>query len=350
MKWQGSWRTGVGLVLAVMVAAGLAYAQFLARLEGKCTDEDGKPYVGATIEIDREDIKTHLEVKTDKKGEYLYVGLQPGKYTITLKFEGRTIFAYRGVTLGAAEQKVLDFDIKKEMAANPAAIKAKKEKEETAKKFGELKQHFEAGSEALTQGRFAEAITELQTAATLDPMQDVVLATLGDAYAANKQHNEAVDAYQKALALRPENPGYHNNLGNVFAKAGKGPEALEEFRKAADLEPLQAGMYWRNAGIVLYNAGKTNEAIEPLQKAIAADPNDALAYYLLGICLLGKVEQKTEGGMMKMIPAPGTVEALQKYLQLEPNGSHAAEVKAILEQLGATVQTEFKRETKKKKP
>ena len=350
MKWEGSWRTGVGLLLALAVTAGLAYAQFLARLEGKCTDAEGKPYVGATIEIDREDIKTHLEVKTDKKGEYLYVGLQPGKYTITLKFQGKTIFAYRGVTLGAAEQKVLDFDIKKEIASNPEAIKAKKEQEEAAKKFTELKQHFDAGSEALKQGRVADAITELQAAAALDPSQDVVLATLGDAFAANKQYNESVDAYQKALAVRPDNPGYHNNLGNVFAKAGKGPEALEEFRKAADLEPMQAGMFWRNAGIVLYNAGKTSEAIEPLQKAITVDPNDSLAYYLLGICLLSKVEQKTEGGVMKMIPAPGTVEALQKYLELEPNGAHAAEAKAILEQLGAPIQTHFKRETKKKKP
>ncbi len=350
MKWQGSWRTGLGLVLAVVVAAGLAFAQIMSRLEGKCTDENGKPYVGATVEIDREDIKSHYEVKTDKRGEYLYVGLQPGKYTITLKVEGRTIFAFRGITLRPGDQQVVDFDIKKEVAANPAAVKARKEQEEAAKKYGELKQHFDAGSAALKEGNYAQAITELQQAATLDPSQDVVLAMLGDAYAANKQNNEAVDAYQKALALRPENASYHNNLGNALAKAGKGPEALEEFRKAAELEPTEAGMYWRNAGIVLYNASKTNEAIEPLQKAIAVNENDAQAYYLLGICLLGKVEQKTEGGMMKMIPVPGTVEAFQKYLQLEPNGSHAAEVKAILEQLGATVQTEFKRETKKKKP
>ena len=350
MKWQGSWRTGLGLLLALMVLAGLASAQFMARLEGKCTHENGKPYVGATVEIDREDIKSHNEVKTDKRGDYLYAGLQPGKYTITLKFEGRTVFAFRGITLRPGDQQVVDFDMKKEVAANPAAIKAKKEQEEAAKKYDELKQHFDAGSAALQQENYAEAITELQLAATMDPSQDVIFARLGDAYAGNKQLNEAVDAYQKALVLRPEIAGYHNNLGNALAKAGKGPEALEEFRKAAEMEPTQAGMYWRNAGIVLYNAGKTNEAIEPLQKAIAADANDALAYYLLGICLLGKVEQKTEGGMMKMIPAPGTIETFQKYLQLDPNGSHAAEVKAILDQLGATVQTEFKRETKKKKP
>jgi tetratricopeptide (TPR) repeat protein len=350
MKWEGSWRASLGLLLGVLLAAGVAAAQSLSRLEGKCTNENGQPYVGAIIEIDREDVKTHAEVKTDKRGEYLYVGLQPGRYTITLKYEGRAVYSFRGIVLRPGDTLTLDFDMKKEIASNPALVKAKKEREEAAKKFEELKQHFDAGTAAFQQGNYALAITELQQAATLDPSQDVILAKLGDAYAANKQADEAADAYQKAIAIRPDAAGYHNNLGNVFARAGKGQEALEEFRKAAELEPAQAGMYWRNAGIVLYNAGKTSEAVEPLQKAVAVDPNDALSHYLLGICLLSKVEQKTEGGMMKMIPAPGTVEAFQKYLALEPNGSHAAEVKDILNQLGAAVQTEFKKETKKKKP
>ena len=45
----------------------------------------------------------------------------------------------------------------------------------------------------------------------------------------------------------------------------------------------------------------------------------------------------------KMQAPPGTVEALQKYLSLKPDGADAEGAKAILEQLGSTVQTSFER-------
>jgi hypothetical protein len=51
------------------------------------------------------------------------------------------------------------------------------------------------------------------------------------------------------------------------------------------------------------------------------------------------------------VPPPGTTEALQKYLELQPTGPHAEEVKQMLAFLGSTVETGFgtkKGSTKKK--
>jgi hypothetical protein len=44
----------------------------------------------------------------------------------------------------------------------------------------------------------------------------------------------------------------------------------------------------------------------------------------------------------------GTAEAFQKYLELKPDGPHAAEAKAMLEGMGATVETSYG--AKKKAP
>jgi len=44
---------------------------------------------------------------------------------------------------------------------------------------------------------------------------------------------------------------------------------------------------------------------------------------------------------------PGTAEALNKYLELAPDGAHAADVKAMLEAIGAKIETSFGK-TKKK--
>jgi len=40
--------------------------------------------VGYTIQLDRVDIKWKSHVKTNKKGEYIYIGLAPGNYRVTL--------------------------------------------------------------------------------------------------------------------------------------------------------------------------------------------------------------------------------------------------------------------------
>ena len=40
-------------------------------------------------------------------------------------------------------------------------------------------------------------------------------------------------------------------------------------------------------------------------------------------------------------PAPGTSEALNKYLELAPDGPHANDVKAMLQAIGAKVETTY---------
>ena len=50
----------------------------------------------------------------------------------------------------------------------------------------------------------------------------------------------------------------------------------------------------------------------------------------------------------KMVAPPGTAEAFQKYLDLQPTGAHAEEAKAMLQSLGATIETSYG--TKKKAP
>ena len=77
------------------------------------------------------------------------------------------------------------------------------------------------------------------------------------------------------------------------------------------------------------------------------DPNYADAYYQEALVLMNKVTLDKDG---KMQAPTGTIEALQKYLSLKPDGANAEGAKAILEQLGTTVQTSFERPGDKKQP
>jgi tetratricopeptide (TPR) repeat protein len=86
------------------------------------------------------------------------------------------------------------------------------------------------------------------------------------------------------------------------------------------------------------NQGEAGEAA--FKKAIELDPNYADAYYQLGLVRIGRA---TVGADQKMVAPAGTAEALQKYLELKPDGPNADGAKALLESMGATVQTTFER-------
>ena len=151
--------------------------------------------------------------------------------------------------------------------------------------------------------------------------------------------------------------GYHNNHGQAYAKGGKTQEAMGEYTLAAQADPSAAAKYYFNLGAILTNESAKqpdqaarfrmiDQATEAFDKAIAADPAYAEAYYQKAVNLLGKATlDKTN----KMVAPPGTAEAFNKYLELEPTGKHADEVKGMLAYIGAEIKTSFKKEKTKSK-
>ena len=86
--------------------------------------------------------------------------------------------------------------------------------------------------------------------------------------------------------------------------------------------------------------GQSDATVAAADKAIAADPNKPIPYYLKGQALISKatVDQKTG----KIVAPPGCVEAYQKYLDLDPNGPFANEVKGVLQGMGETIKSSYK--------
>jgi tetratricopeptide (TPR) repeat protein len=120
------------------------------------------------------------------------------------------------------------------------------------------------------------------------------------------------------------------------------PHALSEQHQSNDTQPREnipkvlrlttgAAQYYYNQGAVLTNSGKVNEADAAFGKSIAADPNKAEAYYQKGVNLINNATVDKTG---KIIPAPGTAEALKKYLELQPSGQFAEGAKSMLRYIG----------------
>ncbi len=325
-------------------------------LEGDVIGFDGTPLVGVTVTIDRKDIKQHFEIKkTDKKGHYFHAGLPVSFYRIAVVQDGKELYFFDNIKVPLGDTAKVDFNLKQEMErakSQPRELtkeekEARAKQEEDASKHSTMKGRFEKGRELYTAKQYDQAVEEFKAAAELDATQHVIFANLAETYKNLRKYDEAGQSYAKALELLAAKPdpateaSYHMNLALIYAMGGKMTEALAETETSTKLNPATGSKAFYNLGATLVNTGKPSEAVDAFKKATEVDPKNADAHYQLGICLMARAQTTPEG---KVIPAPGTVEAFQKYLDLKADGPFAAVAKDMITTLSTTVETKFKAE------
>jgi Flp pilus assembly protein TadD len=305
-------------LLALVVALGLAApatAQSTGMVKGKVVDAKGEAVEGAKILIEfSEGASRKHETKTNKKGEFIQIGLFPGNYKITASKEGvgAQMFEAR-VRIGTAAE--VNFQL------SPQSGMSEEDKKKTAALQGALA----TGEALIKEGKHDEAIAKFNEAIAVLPACHVCYDYIGGANAQKQQHAAAEAAYKKAIELKPDFVEAYNALAGVYNVQKKYDEALATSAKAAELAGAGGGggnasaIY--NQGVTLWNAQKFAEAKAQFEKAVALDPNMAEAWYQLGMANLNT------GDMT------GAVAAFEGYLKAAPNGPKAAEAKTIIAQL-----------------
>jgi tetratricopeptide (TPR) repeat protein len=358
------------------------FAQSSGNVQGVCKDPQGNPIVDGVVVYANQDTGQKYTLKTNKKGEYFSLGVAAGNYTVTLyknaddQKANKEMFHFGKVQVALGDN-TLNFDMKKQaedaakgQGLTPEQLKAMQEAQEKQKKevntVKALNEKILAANTASKAGDFDTAIATLTEATQMDATRDVIWAQLADAYRSaaikqtdraekTKRFDEAVADYQKAIDLKqkameakkgPDDnkqlAAYYNNLGEAAGKSGKIDDAIKAYNQAAQVNPEGAAGYYYNAGAVLTNAGKIDDAIAAFDKCIAADPTKADAYYQKGVNMIGKATLQGD----KMVAPPGTAEAFQKYLELQPTGPYADVAKQMLTSIGASIETGYG----KKKP
>jgi Flp pilus assembly protein TadD len=93
------------------------------------------------------------------------------------------------------------------------------------------------GAALLKDGKFEEAVAELQKAADAAPTSAVIQSNLAYAYDRQGKTEEAVAAYRKALELDPKNTIVRNNLANLYSKQGQYEDAAREYEDLVQRDP-----------------------------------------------------------------------------------------------------------------
>ena len=317
---------GLGSVAAPAFAQGGA-------VKGKVTDAQGQIVVGAAVSIENVTNGTKAIVtKTDKKGEYIQVGLSAGDYKITITKDALSATKQIHVALD-----MVMADMK--LGAGGDAGKATGSKEDAAKakaKADAMTKAFADGVALSNEGKADEAIAKFNEVLAIIPNCPECYANIGTVQTQAKKYAEAEAAYKKAIDLKPDFSEAYNGLANVYNAEKKFDLAAEASKKAMELiaapaagapgatgavaaAPSASQVF--NQGVILWNAGKIPEAKAQFEAAVKADPNMPDARYWLGMSL---VNAGTKEALAEAKPH------FETYLKLAPTGQYADTAKAIL--------------------
>lgn len=299
------------LLIGLALFAAPATAQ-VGQVRGKVVDEAGSPVPDATVLLEYEGgVTRKFELKTNKKGEYLQVGLQPGPYKLTVSKEG-----YRGSAMNIRVHLGVMTEI-----PDIKIITAKAAAEEPGSKQAEMQAKFKEAVQLAHSGQLDQAEALLKELLAEEPDLPEVYQNLGYINAQRKNWPVAEENYQKALELRPGDPDLMISLAHVYQAAGQSDKALELMSQAAGANPEDAGAQL-NKGILLFNKGDTAGAQKAFEAAIAADPELAEAHYYLATILVGQNKVSE------------AVAQLEKYLSMNPtNAQNVATAKGLLQAL-----------------
>lgn len=317
-----SGRRALLVVFAVLAAVAIAspgWAQSTGMVKGKVVDGGNQPVDAAKISIAFLDgISRSYEVKTNKKGEFIQIGLPPGRYKITAEKEklGSQSFDAR-IRLGEAAE--VNFAL---APGNVAPTKEDVAKAEAVKTL------FEEGVAASRSNDYDGALGKFNEALVMLPTCYDCYYNIGYAYAQKKEFEQAEASFKKALELKPDYVEAYNGLATVYNAQKRFDDAQAASQKAAELSSAAGAtagggsvdaLY--NQGVIAWNAGKAEDAKKHFEEVIKLNPQHADAHYQLGMCFVNLGNLSEAAGMF------------EKYLSIAPDGQYAQQAKLLASQL-----------------
>lgn len=128
------------------------------------------------------------------------------------------------------------------------------------------KEHLANGRSYLLNGQLNEAISELSTAASLDPQLTEAHNLLGVAFDKKGLADRAKDSYERAVKVEPEDAQALNNLGFSLYQSGNYRAAVDRLKRAVKLAPTDERIL-NNLGLALCRLGKFDDAYRHFARA-----------------------------------------------------------------------------------
>jgi TolA-binding protein len=310
----------MALVLVAFLLASLAaWSQTVGvPVEGKVTQE-GQPLANAQVVLTNVDNGKSYKTKTEKNGSFSMVGVPRGNFKVEVLGEtGEKLFQQQtsigGEQGGTGANAFMTIDVPKGGAAAGDVSVPKLTKEQIAKieadnkkiaGLNSLIKDSESARQAQDWPKAESTLKQLIAGAPESSRWDFYYF-LGEAQSKQNKFQDAVESFDKGITAAEE----------VFAGSVKANDKVPALTPASAKNGLLRMLTAQ--GNAYLKLQKQDEGIAALKKATQIDPTSGLAFY--NLC----------GVTYNAAKAEDAKAACNKYLQLEPNGLHAEEVKGFL--------------------
>lgn len=313
----------IGLFLATAFIPARAQNMGMMTVEGKVT-EAGAPL--PNVQIVLTDVQTGRTYKTkaNKNGQFTVAGVTFGNFRVDVIGEkGEKLHSQPASIEGdPAGTNFINIDMPKggdapAPAADASAPKLTKEQlakvkadNEKIAKLNSLIQDAQAARQAQDWAKAEDSLKKLIAAAP-DSSRWEFYSALGEAQSHSNELPDATQTYDKGIQVA------HSLLTGAVPPDPKNPNSTPAAAKSGEVRMLTS------QGNVYLKLQKPDDAIASLRKAADLEPSSAIGQY--NLCGVEYTAQKFDDAKT----------SCNKYLQLEPTGPHAEEVKGFLSQMGS---------------
>jgi tetratricopeptide (TPR) repeat protein len=288
-------------VAVLILVSGLS-AVVQGTVKGVIKDKKGNVLEGVKVTVvSIQYSAVRYTLKTNAKGEYIQIGLQPDYYQIKAEKDGfLPAFTEKHVGITEIVEVVLELEEGKYFIGESPGDK-----------------DFKLGNELFKAEKFEEAAEAYKAAIGKEPGEPVYHGNLGSIYLKLGRSDEALEAFKKMLELQPESYSANKNIGEILGARKMYQEALPYFQKASELSTTDPDASY-NLGACLINLQALEKAAAAFTRAKELKPDLAAAYYQLGMIYVNQNKR------------PEAIQNLEKFVELAPDDPNAAVARQIL--------------------
>ena len=305
------------LSAVLLLAGGLAFGQAgrgVGRIGGVVYDLEEKPIEGVKLTLQfSENANLKFEAISNKKGEWSFLGLGTGNWTLTAILTG---YMPQDKTLYVSQ-----------LSQNPKVVVRL---QKITKGSGIVADEatfaiLEKANQLYKDAKYDEAIVAYEDFLAKNPNLYQVKLSIADCYREKADYEKAIEVYNVVVEQAKLDATLGKEMtakalagvGNCYLKQGKLTEAQDLFRQSIENSPKDE--------VLAYNVGEiyfSNQALDDAQKffelAAQIKPEWPDPYLKLGYVFLNKADN------------PKAIEKFEKFLGLEPEGPRAALAQNIL--------------------
>lgn len=146
----------------------------------------------------------------------------------------------------------------------------------------EALEYVRKGMKLIDEGKYDDAIVEINKGVKLEPKNSFYKYELALAYFYKSDYNEVIDILEKAKKYDDVNDQVYSVLGNAYDVAGDRDEAIKTYKAGLKKFP-NSGKIYLELGVVAMSENEYEKALEYFEKGIEVEPTHPSNYYWASI-------------------------------------------------------------------